>query len=120
MEMKGGSSPLVWVLVPVFALVVGVVVEVLTRKRTSVPAVIFRAMVAMGVTPLVFYGIKVWIEAPQRRAEAVREEKRQELLNDIVARLGNREAAEELIKLRSEALFASSSGDAEKFAKSLL
>jgi hypothetical protein len=74
----------------------------------------------MVVAPVVFYGIKEVIEAPQRRADAVREEKRQELLNDLVARLGNREAAEELIKLRSEALFAHSSGDAERFAGELL
>jgi hypothetical protein len=69
--------------------------------------------------PLI-YGIQRVVEAPQRAAEEQDKQKSSALLNDVAARLGNQDAAKELIELRAGALFASSTGDAECFAHELL
>jgi hypothetical protein len=109
-----------WVTLAVGALLVVIAVEVLTRKRTTHLAAILRAVVAVVIMPVVFYGIQRVVEAPQRAAEEQDKQKSTALLNDIAARVGNQEAAKELIKLRARALFGPSTGDAERFAQDLL
>jgi hypothetical protein len=109
-----------WITVPVVALLVGITVEVLTRNQTSRRAAIYRALVTMLVAPAVFYGIQRVVETPERAAEVRDNEKRDALLTDIAARAGNPGAAQELIELRARALFAPSTGDAERFAQELV
>jgi hypothetical protein len=74
----------------------------------------------MLVVPAVFYGIQRTIEAPERNASSVREEKKLTLLTELVARAGSKDAAEELIRLRAESLFAASGHDAQQFAQELI
>jgi hypothetical protein len=109
-----------WIILAVGALLVGITVEILTRNQTSLRAAIGRAFVAMLVAPAVFYGIQRGIEAPERATEARDNQRRTELLNDIAARVGNPDAAKELIELRARALFSPSTGDAERFAHELV
>jgi hypothetical protein len=108
-----------WIVLAVGALVVGITVELLTRDRTSPRAAIGRAFVAMLVAPAVFYGIQRGIEAPERATEARDNQRRTELLTDVAARVGNPDAAKELIELRAQALFSPGTSDAERFAHEL-
>jgi hypothetical protein len=109
-----------WVILAVVALLVVIAVEVFTRKRTTHLAAILRAVVAVVIMPVVFYGIQRGVKAPERATEALDNQRRTELLNDIAARVGNPEAAKELIELRARALFSPSTGDAERFAHELV
>jgi uncharacterized membrane protein len=109
-----------WIILAVVALLVGIIVELLTRKQTTRRAVIGRAVVTMIVVPAVFYAIQRVVEAPERAAEVEDKKKSTALLTDVAARVGNPDAAKELIELRSRALFSSSTGDAERFAHELL
>jgi hypothetical protein len=109
-----------WGILAVVTLVVGLIVEILTRNQTSRRAATYRALVTMLVAPAVFYGIQKVVEAPERAAEMEDKQKSNMLLNDIAARVGSPEAARELIELRARALFAPSTDDAERFARELI
>jgi hypothetical protein len=109
-----------WIILAVGALLVGLAVEVCTRNHNSLRAAIGRALVTMLVAPAVFYGIQSVVEAPERAAQALRDEKFMERLNYLTAQSGNQEAAKKLIELRARALFSTSTDDAERFAQDLL
>jgi len=99
-----------WITLAMAALLGVIAVELLTRKRTSRCAALMRALVAAAGAPAVFYGIQRTVEAPERAAQAQREQNNDALLRHVAASTGNLEAAKEVIELRARALFAPGRG----------